>query len=259
MSQFHPEVAFGAPAHYEEDLDPTRQQQQQQAQQPVSQEYFKVDKPSYVWSIIHKLKTPQLNKRQKMCFYVCAQCIQENVPWQDCLINLVKQNPSNGTLHIKNRHPSIWNDHVDAQNNIEKKEKVKLDDSAASRKRARPLDDAVAPKENGNGPQGSSSQHALPPKQYAEDISNADREKLELQRLDIQLRYEIEKQRLALERRRDERHEREFELNQRLMLARAREAEFNLKANRLRLKVDMAKMGVPMGDVNNALADEMSL
>ncbi|KAG9406470.1 hypothetical protein AC1031_002789 [Aphanomyces cochlioides] len=256
MSQFHPDVAFNAPAHYaEEDLDATRQQvQPQQQQQPVSHEYYKVDKPSYVWSVIHKLKTPQLNKRQKMCYYVCIQCIQDNVPWQDCLVNLVKQNPSNGTLHIKNRHPAIWNDHVDAQAHIEKKEKAKLDIAAgSSRKRARPFVTDSPDLVRESGPS------SIAPKQYADDISNADREKIDLQRQDMLMRSESDKQRLALERRRDEREERLFELQQRLLIAQAKESEFNLKASRLRLKVDMANMGVTMTDITAALGDEVSI
>ncbi|RHY26355.1 hypothetical protein DYB32_007719 [Aphanomyces invadans] len=197
-----------------------------------------------------------------MCFYVCIKCIEENVPWQDCLINLVKQNPSNGTLHIKNRHPAVWNDHVDAQAGIEKKEKTKLDVGttnlpAMSRKRARPspfqgsIESLDFPRE--------SITTMLTPKQYDDDISNTDRERLELHRLDIQLRYDLENQRLALERRREERAEREFELKQRLILAQTKESEFNLKANRLRLKVDMAKLGVPVGDVSLVLGDEVAI
>ncbi|RHY73530.1 hypothetical protein DYB30_001218 [Aphanomyces astaci] len=271
MSQFPADVPFEAPGQYDDDddLDPSSQEHPQpQHSQHISQEYFKVDKPSYVWSVIYKLKTPQLNKRQKMCFYVCMKCIEENVPWQDCLINLVKQNPSNGTLHIKNRHPVVWNDHVDAQAGIEKKEKAKLEvgattnnvqatPPAVSRKRARPspyqpsIESLELPRVN--------VASLLPPKQYDEDITNAERETLELRRLDIELRYDLESQRLAIERHREERSEREFELKQRLMLAQTKEAEFNLKANRMRVKLEMTKLGATAQQLSLVLGDEVAL
>ncbi|CAK4623865.1 unnamed protein product [Aphanomyces euteiches] len=62
---------------------------------------------SPVWKYVYKLDIPQLTKRKKMCEYVCIACLEERVPWEDCLLALFGNRPSNGMTHLLSKHKGL--------------------------------------------------------------------------------------------------------------------------------------------------------
>ncbi|RHY81882.1 hypothetical protein DYB26_011340 [Aphanomyces astaci] len=65
-------------------------------------------RPSPVWKYMHKLDVPQVNRRKKMCEYVCTVCVDDGATaWEDSLIAMFGNQSSNGATHLRSRHKDL--------------------------------------------------------------------------------------------------------------------------------------------------------
>ncbi|ETW00965.1 hypothetical protein H310_06610 [Aphanomyces invadans] len=74
----------------------------------VPQTKYRSGRSSPVWKYLHKLDVPQVNRRKKVCEYVCVLCADDGTtPWEDCLIAMYGNRSSNGATHLQSRHKDL--------------------------------------------------------------------------------------------------------------------------------------------------------
>ncbi|CAK4650822.1 hypothetical protein LEN26_007922 [Aphanomyces euteiches] len=74
-----------------------------------------------------------------------------------------------------------------------------------------------------------------------------------LQQRDLEHRWQMERERLAIEKQTNERIEREAQLNERILLAKATEAELQLKVARAKAKQELERAGIPPSEIDALL------